>query len=115
MMAAVLAEGRTVIENAAREPEVVDLANCLNAMGAKVSGQGTDTIVIEGVERLHGCRFDVMPDRIETGTYLVAAAATGGRIQLKDTAPDHSRSGAAQARRGRRGHRDRRRTGSSST
>jgi UDP-N-acetylglucosamine 1-carboxyvinyltransferase len=87
LMAAVLAEGRTVIENAAREPEVVDLANCLNAMGAKVSGQGSDTLVIEGVERLHGCRFDVMPDRIETGTYLVAAAATGGRIRLKDTAP----------------------------
>ncbi len=87
LMAAVLAEGRTVIENAAREPEVVDLANCLNAMGAKVSGQGSDTLVIEGVERLHGCRFEVMPDRIETGTYLVAAAATGGRIRLKDTAP----------------------------
>jgi UDP-N-acetylglucosamine 1-carboxyvinyltransferase len=88
MMAAVLAEGRTVIENAAREPEVVDLAMCLNAMGAKVSGYGTDTLVIEGVEKLHGCDYSVMPDRIETGTYLVAAAATGGRVKLKDTRSD---------------------------
>src|SRR5690606_13412337 len=85
MMAAVLADGRTVIENAAREPEVVDLANCLNCMGARVSGQGSDTITIEGVERLHGCEYSVMPDRIETGTYLVAAAATRGRVRLKDT------------------------------
>ena len=88
MMAAVLAEGITVIENAAREPEVVDLADFLNAMGAKVSGHGTDTITIEGVEKLHGCEFHVMPDRIETGTYLVAAAATGGHVKLKDTRPD---------------------------
>ncbi len=88
MMAAVLAEGTTVIENAAREPEVVDLAECLNAMGAKVSGYGTPTITIEGVERLHGCEYSVMPDRIETGTYLVAAAATGGRVKLKDTRSD---------------------------
>jgi UDP-N-acetylglucosamine 1-carboxyvinyltransferase len=76
-----------VLENAAREPEVVDLANCLIAMGAKISGAGTDTITIDGVERLHGARFNVMPDRIETGTYLVAAAATGGRVKLKDTDP----------------------------
>ncbi len=88
LMAAVLAEGQTVIENAAREPEVVDLARCLNAMGAKISGIGTDTIHIEGVERLHGCEYAVMPDRIETGTYLVAAAATRGRIKLKDTRAD---------------------------
>lgn len=88
MMAATLAEGTTVIENAAREPEVVDLAECLNAMGAKVSGHGTPTITIEGVERLHGCEYSVMPDRIETGTYLVAAAATGGRVKLKDTRSD---------------------------
>ena len=77
MMAATLAEGETVIENAAREPEVTDLANCLNKMGAKVSGAGTDTIVIEGVERLEGCHYDVLPDRIETGTFLAAAAITG--------------------------------------
>jgi UDP-N-acetylglucosamine 1-carboxyvinyltransferase len=87
MMAATLAEGRSVIENAAREPEVVDLANCLNAMGARVSGAGTDTIVIEGVERLEGARYDVLPDRIETGTFLVAAAMTGGRVHLRNTAP----------------------------
>ncbi len=85
MMAATLADGQTTIENAAREPEVVDLANCLNAMGADICGIGSDALVINGVERLHGCEFSVMPDRIETGTYLVAAAATGGRIKLKDT------------------------------
>lgn len=89
MMAAALADGETIIENAAREPEVVDLANFLIAMGAKITGHGTDTLVIEGVERLHGCVYDVMPDRIETGTYLVAAAATGGRVKLKDTQPDY--------------------------
>lgn len=88
MMAAALAEGTTVIENAAREPEVVDLADCMNAMGAKITGQGTPTLTIEGVERLHGCEYSVMPDRIETGTYLVAAAATRGRIKLKDTRSD---------------------------
>ena len=87
LMAATLAEGRTVIENAAREPEIVDLAQCLIAMGAKIEGHGSERIVIEGVERLHGCVYSVMPDRIETGTYLVAAAATGGRIKLKDTCP----------------------------
>lgn len=89
MMAATLADGQTVIENAAREPEVVDLALCLIAMGAKISGHGTDTIVIDGVERLHGCTYDVMPDRIETGTYLVAAAVTRGRIKVKDTCPEY--------------------------
>lgn len=87
MMAAALADGTTILENAAREPEVVDLANCLNAMGAKVSGAGTDTITIEGVERMHGTTYDILPDRIETGTYLVAAAVTGGKVKLKDTDP----------------------------
>ncbi len=89
MMAATLADGVTVIENAAREPEVVDLANCLIAMGAKIEGHGTDTITIEGVERLHGTRYCVLPDRIEAGTYLTAAAITGGRIRLKDIVPAH--------------------------
>jgi UDP-N-acetylglucosamine 1-carboxyvinyltransferase len=87
MMAACLADGTTILENAAREPEVVDLANCLNAMGAKVSGAGTSTITIEGVERMHGTTYDILPDRIETGTYLVAAAVTGGKVKLKDTDP----------------------------
>jgi len=88
MMAATLAEGTTLIENAAREPEVTDLANCLNCMGAKISGAGTDTITIQGVERLTGTDYKVLPDRIETGTYLVAAAITGGHVKLKDTRPD---------------------------
>ncbi|MGB5306774.1 MAG: UDP-N-acetylglucosamine 1-carboxyvinyltransferase [Gammaproteobacteria bacterium] len=88
MMAAALADGTTVIENAAREPEVADLANCLNTMGARITGAGTDTIRVEGVERLSGTEYTVLPDRIETGTYLVAAAITGGRIKLKDTRPD---------------------------
>lgn len=87
MMAACLAEGTTVIENAAREPEVVDLANCLNAMGAKVSGAGTHRIEIEGVESLGGGNYNILPDRIETGTYLVATAMTGGRVKLKNTRP----------------------------
>ena len=85
MMAAALAEGTTVIENAAREPEVVDLADCLNAMGAQVRGAGTDTITIAGVEKLYGTEYQVLPDRIETGTYLVAAAMTGGKVLLRDT------------------------------
>ncbi|MDP3286787.1 MAG: UDP-N-acetylglucosamine 1-carboxyvinyltransferase, partial [Methyloversatilis sp.] len=85
MMAAVLAEGETVIENAAREPEVVDLANCLVSMGARISGAGSDVIRIQGVERLHGATHRIMPDRIETGTYLCAAAATGGEIRLTGT------------------------------
>jgi UDP-N-acetylglucosamine 1-carboxyvinyltransferase len=88
MMAATLAKGTTVIENAAREPEVVDLAACLNAMGAKVSGAGSDTIIIDGVDSLSGGRYSVLPDRIETGTYLVGAAITGGCVTLKDTRPD---------------------------
>ncbi len=85
MMAACLAEGETVIENAAREPEVVDLANCLVSMGARISGAGTDVIRIQGVERLHGAEHAIMPDRIETGTYLCAAAATGGEVRLLRT------------------------------
>ncbi len=88
LMAATLAEGQTIIENAAREPEVVDLADCLNKMGADIRGQGTDTIVINGKAKLHGCSYSVMPDRIETGTYLIAAAATRGKIKVKDTRPD---------------------------
>jgi UDP-N-acetylglucosamine 1-carboxyvinyltransferase len=85
MMAACLAEGETIIENAAREPEVVDLANCLVSMGARISGAGTDIIRIQGVEKLHGATHAIMPDRIETGTYLCAAAATGGDIRLLKT------------------------------
>jgi len=88
LMAATLAEGETVLENAAREPEVVDLAECLIAMGAKISGHGSDTITVQGVEKLHGASYSVLPDRIETGTYLVAAAATGGRVRVKDTCPE---------------------------
>ncbi|KGD60863.1 UDP-N-acetylglucosamine 1-carboxyvinyltransferase [Alcanivorax jadensis T9] len=87
MMAAALAEGTTYLENAAREPEVVDLADFINTMGGKVSGAGTDTITIEGVESLHGGHHEVIADRIETGTYLIAAAITGGRIKTKDTVP----------------------------
>ena len=88
LMAATLAKGTSIIENAAREPEVVDLANCLIGMGAKIKGAGTDIITVEGVEKLKGCHHDVLPDRIETGTYLVAAAITGGRVKLRDTNPD---------------------------
>ncbi|MFY0642638.1 MAG: UDP-N-acetylglucosamine 1-carboxyvinyltransferase [Bermanella sp.] len=88
LMAAVLADGVTLLENAAREPEVVDLAECLISMGAKITGHGTDVIRVEGVESLHGGHYNVMPDRIETGTYLVAAAATGGKVKLKDTRAD---------------------------
>lgn len=88
MMAAALADGVTVLENAAREPEVVDLADCLRAMGAKISGDGSDTISITGVEKLHGALHRIMPDRIESGTFLVAAAATGGSITLRDARAD---------------------------
>jgi UDP-N-acetylglucosamine 1-carboxyvinyltransferase len=89
LMAATLADGETIIENAAREPEVVDLANFLIAMGAKIRGAGTDRIAIDGVERLNGARYDVLPDRIESGTYLVAGAITGGHVKIKGTRPDH--------------------------
>jgi UDP-N-acetylglucosamine 1-carboxyvinyltransferase len=88
MMAATLADGVTTLENAAREPEVVDLAQCLNAMGARVRGAGTDCITIEGVERLHGTSYSIMPDRIETGTFIAAAAATGGDVAITGARPD---------------------------
>ncbi len=88
MMAATLADGITYIENAAREPEVVDLAHCLQAMGAKISGAGSDVITVEGVGELHGARYRVMPDRIETGTFLVAVAAAGGDVCLNGVRPD---------------------------
>jgi UDP-N-acetylglucosamine 1-carboxyvinyltransferase len=89
MMAATLADGETVLENAAREPEVVDLANFLIAMGAKIKGAGTDRIVIQGVKRLDGTAYEVLPDRIETGTYLVAGAITGGHVRVKNARPEH--------------------------
>jgi UDP-N-acetylglucosamine 1-carboxyvinyltransferase len=89
LMAAVLADGKTLLENAAREPEIVDLANMLVAMGAKIEGIGTSSLAIEGVEFLHGCTFTVMPDRIETGTYLVAATATRGSIKLTATSANY--------------------------
>jgi UDP-N-acetylglucosamine 1-carboxyvinyltransferase len=89
MMAAVLADGTTRIENAAREPEVVDLANFLNRLGARIQGAGTDTLVVEGVERLRGGSYDVLPDRIEAGTYLVAGAITRGRVRVCGVIPDH--------------------------
>ncbi|MDQ7050642.1 MAG: UDP-N-acetylglucosamine 1-carboxyvinyltransferase [Enterobacterales bacterium] len=88
LMAASMAKGTTVLQNAAREPEVVDVANYLIAMGAKIEGAGTDTITIEGVEKLVGAHHKVLPDRIETGTYLVAAAMTGGRVKVRETSPD---------------------------
>ncbi|MEK7261219.1 MAG: UDP-N-acetylglucosamine 1-carboxyvinyltransferase [Pseudomonadota bacterium] len=88
MMAATLADGVTVIENAAREPEVMDLANCLIGMGAKINGAGTDEITIEGVARLHGATHEIIPDRIETGTYLVAGAMTGGDVRLRNARPE---------------------------
>lgn len=87
MMAAALADGETVLENAAREPEVVDLANFLMSMGAKIEGAGTDRIVITGVDKLHGTEYRILPDRIETGTYLVAGAISGGKVKVRDTAP----------------------------
>ena len=89
MIAAVLAQGRTIIENAAREPHIVDLANFLNSMGADVRGAGTDTIKINGVEKLHGGCYTIIPDQIEAGTYMVAAAATGGEVLVKNVIPKH--------------------------
>ena len=88
MMAATLADGITILENAAREPEVIDLASCLISMGAKINGAGSDVITIEGVKSLHESTYQVMPDRIETGTFLIAAAASGGEIHIKNTRPD---------------------------
>ena len=98
MMAATLAQGTTIIENAAREPEVVDLANFLITMGAKITGHGTDTIVIEGVDTLHGGSYEVLPDRIEAGTYLVAGAITRGRVLVKNVIPSHLDSVIAKLR-----------------
>ncbi len=89
MMAACLAEGQTILENAAREPEIVDLALFLIAMGAKITGHGTDTILVEGVERMHGTHYEVLPDRIEAGTYLVAGAITGGRVRARNARAEH--------------------------
>jgi UDP-N-acetylglucosamine 1-carboxyvinyltransferase len=89
MMAATLAEGETILENCAREPEIVDLADCLIAMGADISGQGTDTITIRGVESLGGCAHRVIADRVEAATYLIAAAATSGRVKMRDVNPEH--------------------------
>jgi len=89
LMAATLAHGRTTIENAAREPEVADLANFLVQMGARITGAGTDTIVVEGVDRLHGTEYRVLPDRIEAGTYLVAGAITGGRVRVRNARAEH--------------------------
>ncbi len=88
MMAAALAQGTTIIENAAQEPEVVDLAHCLIAMGAQIEGAGTSTLVIHGVERLHGAEYEVLPDRIETGTFLVGAAMTGGKVRARNARAD---------------------------
>src|SRR6266446_3513263 len=90
LMAAALAEGETLLVNAAREPEIVDLANCLNAMGARIEGIGSDRLTIQGVASLHGARHSVIPDRIETGTYMIAAAATGGEVRLRGARLDHS-------------------------
>ena len=89
MMAACLAEGQTILENAAREPEIVDLALFLIAMGAKITGHGTDTIIVDGVERMHGTHYEVLPDRIEAGTYLVAGAITGGRVRARNARAEH--------------------------
>jgi UDP-N-acetylglucosamine 1-carboxyvinyltransferase len=89
MLAAVLAQGRTIIENAAREPHIVDLANFLNSMGADVRGAGTDTIKINGVDKLHGGSYAIIPDQIEAGTYMIAAAATGGEVLIKNVIPRH--------------------------
>ncbi len=96
MLAAAMADGNTVIENAAREPHIVDLANFLNTCGAKISGAGTDVIKIKGVNRLHGCTYAIIPDMIEAGTYMVAAAATGGCVKLTNVIPKHLESVSAK-------------------
>ncbi len=98
MMAASLAEGTTILENAAEEPEIVDLANYLNKMGAKIRGAGTDTIRIEGVEKLHGADYTIIPDRIEAGTYMIAAAMTGGDIIVENVLPEHQKPLIAKLR-----------------
>ena len=98
MMAASLAEGTTILENAAEEPEIVDLANYLNKMGAKIRGAGTDTIRIEGVDKLHGADYTIIPDRIEAGTYMIAAAMTGGDIVVENVLPEHQKPLIAKLR-----------------
>ena len=98
MMAASLAEGTTILENAAEEPEIVDLANYLNKMGAKIRGAGTDTIRIEGVEKLHGADYTIVPDRIEAGTYMIAAAMTGGDVVVENVLPEHQKPLIAKLR-----------------
>ena len=98
LLAASLAKGRTVLENAAREPEITDLCECLIAMGAKIEGVGSDTLVIEGVDRLHGARHAIMPDRIEAGTYAMAAAITGGTVELEGARLSHLDAAAQQLR-----------------
>lgn len=98
MLAAVMAEGTTVIDNAAKEPHVVDIANCLNLMGAKIHGAGTDTIKIKGVKSLHGATYSVVPDQIQAGTYMIAAAATQGNVLIKNIIPEHLESLTAKLR-----------------
>lgn len=98
MMAASLADGTTILENAAEEPEIVDLANYLNKMGAKIRGAGTDTIRIEGVEKLHGADYTIIPDRIEAGTYMIAAAMTGGDVVVENVLPEHQKPLIAKLR-----------------
>lgn len=98
MMAASLAEGTTILENAAEEPEIVDLANYLNKMGAKIRGAGTDTIRIEGVDELHGADYTIIPDRIEAGTYMIAAAMTGGDVVVENVLPEHQKPLIAKLR-----------------
>ena len=105
LMAAALADGRTVLANAAREPEIGDLARCLIAMGARIEGIGSDRLTIEGVDRLHGAEHAIIPDRIETGTYACAAAITGGEVMLRERPAGASRRHGAHAARGRRGDR----------
>ena len=99
MLAAVKAEGLTILENVAREPHVVDLANCLNMMGADVHGAGTDVIKVRGVEKMHGCTYSIIPDQIEAGSYMVAAAATGGDVLIKNVTPKHLEPITAKLRR----------------
>ena len=104
IMAASLAEGTTVLENAAQEPEIVDLANFLNKMGARIKGVGTDTIKIEGVEKLKGVSHHVIPDRIEAGTFMVGAVMTKGNVLIKNVVPDHLKAVIAETERVRRGY-----------
>ncbi len=98
MLAAVMAEGTTIIENSAKEPHIVDMTNLLNKMGADIKGAGTDTIKINGVEKLHGCTHSVIPDQIEAGTYMIMAAATGGNVLVKSIIPKHMESLTAKLR-----------------